>query len=93
MRHFLSIPDFSSKELESLLALAESMRAGQYDARPLKGPKDVGRHRRVERRHEGVQRPVHGQREAPLPRVVRQAIPRNRACFTGHYQVRVRHPP
>src|SRR5688572_6908364 len=36
MRHFLSIPDFSSKELDRLLALAESMRAGRYDKRPLK---------------------------------------------------------
>ena len=37
MRHFLSIPDFTTPELESLLALAESMRAGHYDKRPLKG--------------------------------------------------------
>ena len=37
MRHFLSIPDFSKAELERLFALAESMRAGRYDARPLKG--------------------------------------------------------
>ena len=37
MRHFLTIPDFSKTELESLFALAERMRAGRYDARPLKG--------------------------------------------------------
>jgi ornithine carbamoyltransferase len=37
MRHFLSIPDFSRPELENLLALAESMRAGRYAARPLQG--------------------------------------------------------
>ena len=37
MRHFLSIPDFSQSELEKLLALAESMRAGRYEKRPLKG--------------------------------------------------------
>jgi ornithine carbamoyltransferase len=37
MRHFLSIPDFSATELEKLLALAEAMRGGRYDARPLKG--------------------------------------------------------
>ena len=37
MRHFLSIPDFTPPELENLLALAESMRAGRYDRRPLKG--------------------------------------------------------
>ena len=37
MRHFLSIPDFSKPELLALLALAERMRAGEYDARPLKG--------------------------------------------------------
>ena len=37
MRHFLSIPDFSRAELQKLLALAESMRAGGYTARPLKG--------------------------------------------------------
>jgi ornithine carbamoyltransferase len=36
-RHFLSIPDFTATELLRLLALAESMRAGRYDARPLKG--------------------------------------------------------
>ena len=37
MRHFLSIPDFTSDELKRLLALAESMRAGRYTARPLEG--------------------------------------------------------
>jgi ornithine carbamoyltransferase len=37
MRHFLSIPDFSRPELERLLVLAESMRAGRYTARPLRG--------------------------------------------------------
>ena len=37
MRHFLSIPDFSKVELEKLFELAESMRGGRYDARPLKG--------------------------------------------------------
>lgn len=37
MKHFLSIPDFSQKELLALMVLAERMRAGQYDARPLKG--------------------------------------------------------
>jgi ornithine carbamoyltransferase len=37
MRHFLSIPDFTRPELERLLALAESMRAGRYAARPLRG--------------------------------------------------------
>jgi ornithine carbamoyltransferase len=37
MRHFLSIPDFTRPELEKLLALAESMRAGRYAARPLRG--------------------------------------------------------
>ena len=37
MRHFLSIPDFSRPELDKLFVLAERMRAGQYDARPLKG--------------------------------------------------------
>ncbi|HEX6942021.1 MAG TPA: ornithine carbamoyltransferase [Gemmatimonadaceae bacterium] len=37
LKHFLSIPDFTTPELESLLALAESMRAGRYDKRPLKG--------------------------------------------------------
>jgi len=37
LRHFISISDFSTAELQTLLALAESMRAGQYTARPLKG--------------------------------------------------------
>ena len=37
MRHFLSIPDFNKAELERLFVLAESMRAGRYEARPLKG--------------------------------------------------------
>ena len=37
MRHFLAIPDFSRSELVALLALAESMRAGRYTARPLRG--------------------------------------------------------
>lgn len=37
MRHFLSIPDFSRQELDTLLALAESMRAGRYARRPLTG--------------------------------------------------------
>src|SRR3970282_264410 len=37
MRHFLSIPDFTRPELEKLLLLAESMRAGRYAARPLRG--------------------------------------------------------
>jgi ornithine carbamoyltransferase len=36
-RDFLAIPDFSSAELESLFALAESMRTGAYDSRPLAG--------------------------------------------------------
>ena len=37
LKHFLSIPDFTTPELEKLLALGESMRAGRYDKRPLKG--------------------------------------------------------
>jgi ornithine carbamoyltransferase len=37
MRHFLSIPDFTRPELLKLLSLAESMRAGRYAGRPLKG--------------------------------------------------------
>ncbi|HEX6315873.1 MAG TPA: ornithine carbamoyltransferase [Gemmatimonadaceae bacterium] len=37
MRHFLAIPDFSKSELDALFALAESMRAGRYTDRPLKG--------------------------------------------------------
>ncbi len=36
-RDFLAIPDFSSAELSSLFALAERMRAGAYDKRPLAG--------------------------------------------------------
>ncbi len=36
-RDFLAIPDFTRPELESLLALAERMRRGEYHARPLAG--------------------------------------------------------
>ncbi len=36
-RDFLAIPDFSTGELHALFALAESMRAGRYDKRPLAG--------------------------------------------------------
>jgi ornithine carbamoyltransferase len=36
-RDFLAIPDFSSAELESLFALADSMRAGTYTKKPLAG--------------------------------------------------------
>ena len=36
-RHFLSIGDFTTLELEALLRLAESMRVGAYDRRPLVG--------------------------------------------------------
>jgi ornithine carbamoyltransferase len=36
-RDFLAIPDFSADELERLCALAERMRLGAYDARPLAG--------------------------------------------------------
>ncbi len=36
-RGFLAIPDFSAPELESLFALAESMRTGAYDKKPLAG--------------------------------------------------------
>ncbi len=36
-RDFLAIPDFSTDELHALFALAESMRAGRYDRRPLAG--------------------------------------------------------
>jgi ornithine carbamoyltransferase len=36
-RDFLAIPDFSSTELTSLFALAERMRAGAYDKKPLAG--------------------------------------------------------
>src|SRR5438128_8567617 len=34
---FLSIPDFSREELDSLFVLAEKMRAGKYDKKPLAG--------------------------------------------------------
>lgn len=37
MRHFLSITDFTSGELSALLRLAEAMRAGAWDKRPLAG--------------------------------------------------------
>ncbi len=36
-RDLLAIPDFSTDELHALFALAESMRAGRYDKRPLAG--------------------------------------------------------
>ena len=36
-RDFLNISDFSRAELNSLFALAERMRAGKYDAKPLTG--------------------------------------------------------
>jgi ornithine carbamoyltransferase len=36
-RDFIAIPDFSSAELERVLALAERMRQGRYDGRPLAG--------------------------------------------------------
>jgi ornithine carbamoyltransferase len=36
-RHFLAIPDFSTDELNALFALAERMRTGRYDKRPLAG--------------------------------------------------------
>ena len=36
-RDFLAIPDFSASELESLLTLAQSMRDGRYDKKPLTG--------------------------------------------------------
>ena len=36
-RDFLAIPDFSASELERLLALAERMRQGRYDRKPLAG--------------------------------------------------------
>lgn len=36
-RDFLAIPDFSAQELTSLFALAERMRGGSYDKRPLAG--------------------------------------------------------
>ena len=34
-RDFLAIPDFSTRELERLLALADRMRTGKYDRKPL----------------------------------------------------------
>ncbi len=37
MSDFLAITDFSSNELHALFALAESMRSGRYDKRPLTG--------------------------------------------------------
>ena len=36
-RDFLAIPDLSAEELKSLFALAERMRAGSYDKKPLAG--------------------------------------------------------
>jgi ornithine carbamoyltransferase len=36
-RDFLAIPDFSTDELLALFALAEAMRAGRYDRKPLAG--------------------------------------------------------
>ncbi|HXY30984.1 MAG TPA: ornithine carbamoyltransferase [Gemmatimonadaceae bacterium] len=36
-RHFLSIPDFSREELHRLFHLAERMRSGAYDRKPLAG--------------------------------------------------------
>jgi ornithine carbamoyltransferase len=36
-RHFLSFADWSTKELDALLVLAERMRGGQYKERPLEG--------------------------------------------------------
>jgi ornithine carbamoyltransferase len=36
-RDFLAIPDFSREELDSLFVLAERMRAGKYDEKPLAG--------------------------------------------------------
>ncbi|HSQ29289.1 MAG TPA: ornithine carbamoyltransferase [Gemmatimonadaceae bacterium] len=36
-RDFLAIPDFTRAELEGLFALAERMRAGKYDKKPLAG--------------------------------------------------------
>ncbi|MBK6304828.1 MAG: ornithine carbamoyltransferase [Gemmatimonadetes bacterium] len=36
-RDFLAIPDFSTDELVALFALAEAMRAGRYDKKPLTG--------------------------------------------------------
>jgi ornithine carbamoyltransferase len=37
LRHFLAIPDFSRDELHALFALAERMRTGGYDRKPLAG--------------------------------------------------------
>jgi ornithine carbamoyltransferase len=36
-RDFLAIPDFTRAELEAVLDLAERMKAGRYDRRPLRG--------------------------------------------------------
>ena len=36
-RDFLEIPDFSAEEIDNLLGLAERMRTGAYDAKPLAG--------------------------------------------------------
>lgn len=36
-RDFLEIPDFSADEIDNLLGLAERMRTGAYDAKPLAG--------------------------------------------------------
>src|SRR5688500_11465637 len=36
-RDFLAIPDFTRKELENLFDLAEKMRKGSYDRKPLAG--------------------------------------------------------
>jgi ornithine carbamoyltransferase len=36
-RHFLAIPDFTRPELERLFDLAERMRSGSYDRKPLSG--------------------------------------------------------
>jgi ornithine carbamoyltransferase len=37
LRHFLAIPDFTRAELDGLLTLADRMRRGEYDKRPLAG--------------------------------------------------------
>ncbi|HVP69761.1 MAG TPA: ornithine carbamoyltransferase [Gemmatimonadaceae bacterium] len=37
VRHFLAIPDFSTKELHALFALADGMRRGTYNKKPLEG--------------------------------------------------------
>jgi len=37
LRHFLAIPDFSTKELHALFALADRMRRGEYANKPLAG--------------------------------------------------------